>query len=189
MKPAATPADYAAAAALIPCGERIFKSICSQESRGHGFDHDDMPTMLVEPHIIWKHATPPQRIVLQKYHLAYPRQGMYPYGTYAEQPIRFDHIRQLSSFDLAVLGTSFGLTQILGENYADCGYPSPDAFAQAMWSSEAEQLKATAKLMIAKGMKRALETLDWLTIAERWNGPGNVHAYAAKLRAHYAIEH
>lgn len=182
----ATPADFIRAASLIPCPANVFKAVCLVESRGHGFDADGNIVCLVEPHIIWKRASMRERSILKPYGLAYPKWGMRPYGTYAAQILKFKKIIALTNnMTLAILGTSFGLLQILGENYRDCAFTDATDFYVSMISGEAAQLEDAAILMRAWGLSKAMCALDWQAVARRWNGPGQVTSYANKLQAAY----
>lgn len=179
--------DISNAAKLVPCGTKIFQAIMLKESFGDGFDETGFPTCLVEPHIIWRHATPAERGRLAPFRLAYPDQGQYPYGTYAEQKQKFQRVSQVASLDLAILGTSFGITQILGENYALAGFETPYLFYKSMCMNEACQLEASATMMHKNAsLVRALDSLNFLEIAEYWNGRGaGAPRYAAQLKRIY----
>lgn len=182
----AGPDDYKAAARILGCDPLVFKAVCLVESAGHGFDAQAFPTMLVEPHIIWAHATPTERRILAPLRLAYPRWGMFPYGSYKDQKVKFLTISKKTDENLAIMGTSFGLTQILGENYRDCACHSPMEFFGMMAATEAGQLTLTARLMISKHMATPLIEKRWMDIARLWNGPGQVVKYATKLASTYA---
>lgn len=181
----ATMDDYREAASYLGCDVILFRAVCLVESCGHGFDASGFPVILVEPHIIWAHATLLERRALSPLHLAYPKWGMYPYGTYAAQKQRFQTVEKIAGLELATLGTSFGLTQILGENFKACGFAFADDFYNAMCQSEYNQLVATAKLMRSKGMRPAMQGALFSQIAHAWNGPGAVKAYSFKLLAAY----
>lgn len=181
--PIASVDDYADAAALVGCAVINFKAVCLVESVGHGFDTNGFPVCLYEPHVAWRNASSADRQTLFPYKLAYPKQGTFPYGKYSDQPRKFQQCANFTRPALAIRATSFGLTQILGENFARCGFDTEEHFFAAMKSSEAEQLKASARLMLAMGLGPALKNWDTDTIALHWNGPGNVAAYSAKLSA------
>lgn len=178
----ATKQDYVNAAAIAGAPLDIFCAIVLQESiRSKGFDDNGFPVCLYEPHVIWRHASMAQRQILAPHQLAYPRQGMYPYGKFSDQPVKFHACQNLTDIDLAIVGTSFGLMQILGENYKDAGYQDTNAFFLAMCHSEAEQLDAAAHLMNAKHMAGDFQTYNFQNIAAKWNGTGNVAYYSRQL--------
>jgi hypothetical protein len=179
--------DYRNAAKIIDCDPIVLRTVCLVESNGYGFDRSGFPTILVEPHIIWKHATFNQRRILAPLGLAYPKWGMRPYGTYFAQHGRFETVAAKAGLELAILGTSFGLTQILGENYGECGFMTAYSFYAAMCASEGAQIDATAYLLLAMGLSKALREKAWATVARGWNGPAYAkNHYDAKLSSAYA---
>lgn len=181
-----TTADYAAISALIPCPAQVFRAVCLVESRGHGFDDLGHVVCLVEPHVIWRHATAQERAILKPYHLAYPVWGMYPYGKYSDQWPKFQKIAALTgNHNLAIMGTSFGMLQILGENYRECAHATPEEFFVSMCNSEQDQLHDGAMMMRSRGMADYMVARNWHKIAEKWNGTGQVDLYATKLEAAY----
>lgn len=180
----ASMADYFSAAKLIGCDSFTFRAVCLVESMGHGFDAAGFPVCLYEPHIAWAHASVAERIALGKVGLAYPKWGTLPYGSYAAQKARWKQASAIAGIELATLATSWGLTQILGENFMDCGYNNPTDFLTSQMTSEASQLHDTALLMRSmSGMMAAMQRTNFQAIARCWNGPGQVAIYAAKIAA------
>lgn len=177
-------ADYLTAAKLIGCDTFTFRAVCLVESSGHGFDASGFPVCLYEPHIAWAHASIAERRALGKVGLAYPRWGTLPYGSYSAQKARWKKASAIAGIELATLATSWGLTQILGENYRACGYENSTDFLTSQMTDEAHQLHDTALLMRSmSGMMAAMQRTNFQAIARCWNGPGQVAFYAAKIAA------
>lgn len=86
----------------------------------------------------------------------------------------------------AVLATSWGLAQILGTHWQECGFASPAAFVNGQ-STEAGQIASFAALVTnTPAFLAALRAKDWRGFAAAYNGPGKVDDYGAKIAAAYA---
>lgn len=85
----------------------------------------------------------------------------------------------------ALRASSWGGPQILGSNAEAAGYASAEAMVRSMARSAREQLAAFVRLVEAWGLAPALRAHDWITIARRYNGAGQVAYYAAQLEAAY----
>ncbi len=71
----------------------------------------------------------------------------------------------------ALMSASWGLFQIMGANYAACGYPDVEAFVKDMHESELLQLKAALAFMQSGGLIALLKKGDYKGFARRYNGP------------------
>lgn len=93
------------------------------------------------------------------------------YGKYTRQYQRRDRAATICA-ESALAACSYTGFQILGENYAECGYESVSAFVQAM-DDEANWLAAMVALVKSKGIVETLQPhrLDFAAFAEKWNGP------------------
>jgi N-acetylmuramidase len=88
----------------------------------------------------------------------------------------------------ALQSTSWGLGQILGENYRAAGFPDVDTMVKAMVESEDAQVLAMSSFMRAHFyLANALKTHDWVALARGYNGPGSAASgYASRLRDAFA---
>jgi len=85
----------------------------------------------------------------------------------------------------AMASTSWGLGQVLGENWRRLGYRSPDDFLAAQ-ATESGQLDTFGRFLTADAqLFRAAQNRDWTTLARLYNGAANVAVYSKKLRAAY----
>jgi hypothetical protein len=76
--------------------------------------------------------------------------------------------------------------QILGMNFAACGFADIDAYVTAMCDSEGAQLTAFAAFCQHGGLDRFLGAHDWTSFALGYNGAGEAaNDYAGKLAAAY----
>jgi hypothetical protein len=71
----------------------------------------------------------------------------------------------------ALQSTSWGIGQVLGQNFAMVGFADVEAMVTAMSASEDDQLTAVGNLVLASGLSQPLSTHDWKTFARGYNGP------------------
>lgn len=88
--------------------------------------------------------------------------------------------------DAALESASWGIGQVMGFNHQPAGYKSVTDFVNDMCVSEALQLKAFENFLTASGIAPFLRVHDWHTVALRYNGSGQVDAYAGRLSANFA---
>ena len=86
----------------------------------------------------------------------------------------------------ALQSASWGIGQVLGENYREAGFSSPQELVAQHFASEDAQLLAVANEIIADGAAHALATHDWTRFARIYNGPGfRKNHYDEKIHAWY----
>lgn len=89
--------------------------------------------------------------------------------------------------DAGFASASYGGFQILGENYAICGAPSPWSFAWRQAQTEADQLEAFVLFVEGCGLTRALQRGDWAAFAKGYNGTAyRENKYDERLEAAFA---
>lgn len=87
----------------------------------------------------------------------------------------------------AVQGTFWGMFQIGGFNWRQCGTSSPKEFVRLMSRSERDQLELFAEFITRTGMLRHLRAKNWSAFARNYNGPGYAsRGYHTKLARAYA---
>jgi hypothetical protein len=182
-------ADPAFAAALL-----------ALESGGEGFGPDGRMVIRFENHIFyhyWGQHHQPQFFA----HFAFDSGSTWkghrwrpdPNGPWQEchlddQNVEwqvFSFARQLDE-TAAMLSISMGLAQVMGFNHQAVGFGSVQAMFQALGGSIAEQIGAFFRFVESKQAVRAMQAEDYHTFARRYNGGGQVDAYAAKLRDYVA---
>jgi hypothetical protein len=93
--------------------------------------------------------------------------------------------------DAAFMAVSYGGPQIMGENYAACGFKTPFAMAEAMARDEATQLRAFANFITATGILPLLRNVssDLKTIepvVAKYNGKSyKANNYHIKYRTNF----
>lgn len=84
----------------------------------------------------------------------------------------------------AALGSiSMGLVQILGSNFAACGYPSVEAMFNSFSAEPRNQLIGFFNFIAHDPAKvTAMQKKDYAAFAARYNGPGQVELYSGLIR-------
>lgn len=87
--------------------------------------------------------------------------------------------------DAAIRATSYGLGQVLGDNWRRLGFTSTADF-ERMQASEYGQIVTMGRFIAADAtLLKALRGLDFVTAARRYNGNGAVDEYARRLADAY----
>lgn len=192
MKPKLTEADIYNASISLDVPTAVVKAFKEVESRGNGFLPDGHPVILFERHVMYQR-------VKAKFGLA-QADGMaatYPdiinpkpggYGKESEQPGRMDKAAKLIDRECALESASWGLFQVMGYHWKALGYQSLQAFVNAMFRSEGDQLEAFVRFVkINPAILRALKAKDWDAVARGYNGPNyRDNDYHTKLAAAFA---
>jgi hypothetical protein len=86
----------------------------------------------------------------------------------------------------ALQSASWGIGQIMGQNYALAGFPSIDEMVVAMSDSEDAQLAAMETFLVSAHLNLSLQTHDWTSFARGYNGPNYViNRYDVRLNGEY----
>lgn len=192
MKAKLTEADFKNAALWLDVPVAAIKAFEEVESKGDGFLPDGHPVILFERHIMYRRTkskygfTRAEALVKQFPDLINPKPG--GYGKTSEQPSRLDRAAKLIDRECAIESASWGLFQIMGFQWEALGYPALQAFVNAMYRSEADQLEAFVRFIkINPHIHRALKAKDWAKVAAGYNGPSfKINAYDTKLAAAFA---
>ena len=181
--------DYVDAAKELDVPVAAIKAGVSVESRGNGFYTDGRPVILFERHIfrrlLNKRGVPTDLLELKHSDLVSKKAGGYQGGV-AEHD-RLERAARIHR-ESALESCSWGLPQVMGYHWQALGYPSLQAFVNAMYRDEGSQLNAMVRFIkINPAMHKALKELDWPGFAKRYNGPEYArNAYDHKLADAYA---
>ncbi|EYE45981.1 N-acetylmuramidase family protein, partial [Bacteroides fragilis] len=168
----------------------VVKAVQAVETGGHGgFVAPGRPMILFEGHIFWrelkKRGLDPERYVAGNENILYPKweKGHY-YGGMKEDE-RLEKAREIHK-EAADASTSWGMFQVMGFNYAMCGYGSVEEMVKDMCVGEDKQLEAFARFVKLAKLHSYLEQKDWVGFARRYNGPGYArNQYDKKLEGAY----
>lgn len=165
----------------IGVSEDVLHALIEVETRGTGFDKQGRVLILFEPHVFYRNLKGAKRQQAVDAGLAYPKwRRNYPKDSYPRliEAIAIDETAALKS-------ASWGLGQILGENYKDAGYKSVQDMVKAFADDEDNHLEAMIQFIIANRIDDDLRRIeektkagkkvtaqDWVPIVRVYNGAG-----------------
>lgn len=180
---------FQAAAALLGAPVAHIKAVCEVEAPNGGFDDKGQPRVLFEAHRFAK-------LTGGTFDQAYPSissrvwdRSLYAKGPNPDARNRGEHARLALAASInrsaALMSASWGRFQILGENYAACGFDDLQSFINAMYKDEDSQLAAFVEFILSDKRKAdALKVGDWRAFARLYNGPAfEQNHYDTKLAA------
>ena len=111
----------------------------------------------------------------------------YKYGLISEQHKKFQKAIDLVGKPIAVQSCSWGIGQIMGENWWNLGYKSIQEFINCMYASEVKQLDAMIRFIkTKKGLLQAIKAKDIKKIALLYNGTQYAkNQYDVKISQYY----
>lgn len=185
MKMQLTEQNFARAAAVLAVEIAAIKAVAQVEAPRGGFNPDDSPTTLFEGHVFYRLTK--GKWAASNPTLCYPHQTNQFYGkTWQEEQIRLKAARELD-WTAATMAASWGKFQIMGFNYAACGFTSLTMFLASMMNSEGDQLDAFIGFMQSNHLAPFLQKKNWAGFAAHYNGSGYaINRYDVKLAAAYA---
>lgn len=179
--------DFARAAFALDAPIAHIKAVCEVEAPGGGFDAEGRPRILFEAHRFAKLTGGVYNIKYANISSTFWNRQLYAKGADADARNAGEHSRLELAASLnrnaALMSTSWGRFQILGENFHACGFSTLQDFINAMYRGEGAQLDAFVNFIAGDRTKlAALRTGDWATFARLYNGPAyKANAYDAKL--------
>jgi peptidoglycan hydrolase-like protein with peptidoglycan-binding domain len=188
-------ANFTQAGSELSVSSATVRTVCAVETSGAGFLPDGRCTILFERHKFYHY-------LVQKYGQAQvntlmaqgnsdicnPVPGGYVGGA-GEYP-RFNRAFAIDQ-DCSMMSASWGLFQIMGENFSICGFSDVASFVASAQKSEDGQLEAfvtfTQKYVHGQ-LQSALQEKNWATFARLYNGPdyaAHSPAYDVRLATNY----
>ncbi|MFZ6647882.1 N-acetylmuramidase domain-containing protein [Undibacterium sp. TJN25] len=181
----AVPLDKSAVNDVItPLGieEASLWAIIEVETSGVGFMASKQPIILFERHKFSQKTA-------GKWDSTYPDISNPVWGGYGPAgQHQYDRLAQAIKLNesAALESASWGLGQVMGENWSSLGYASVAAFVSEMCESEGRQLHAMALFISHKGLAAKLKQKSWAEFALGYNGAGYAkNSYDTKLDQHY----
>ena len=173
-----TDQDYVNAAAQLGSGiDPLLVRACAKVESGgkSGFGPSGLPIIAYEGHLFHKYTH-------HQYDETHPLLS-YPYKKKAGWQWQLNNKDQVSAWKTlneamaldaaaALKSASWGMCQVMGFNYASCGYKDVFAFVEAMKAGSLGQLQAfVGYCKSASGMVSALQRKDFAAMARAYNGP------------------
>ena len=165
--------------ARIGVGEDEIHAFLDVETSGHGFDAHGRPVILFEPHVFYRNLAGAARAKAVAAGLAYAKWGEKPYPRDS-----YPRLKAACAIDetAALRSASWGLGQVLGENFRAAGFPTVQAMVEAMMADEALQLAAAVNFIAANRLDGKLRKHDWAGFAKGYNGASyGKNAYDIRL--------
>jgi hypothetical protein len=157
-------------------------AVLSVETHGCGFLADRRPLILFERHVFHRHTN-------GIYDASHPKVSSTRPGGYFGGSREYLRLQEAAALDRqsALLSTSWGIGQIMGENFTLAGFTAVEDMVTAIVGGEDAQLRATATYLKSRNMHLSLARHDWTTFARKYNGPDFAkNHYDTRLRAAYA---
>lgn len=161
------------------------------ESNGVGFLPNGKPKILFEGHIFYRllaqsvNTASLNQLCKQYPNIVYPTWNRSKYFGGDREYIRLANAMSINHA-AALKSASWGMFQIMGMNYAQCGCKDIDEFVGKMKSSEEDQLMLTIRFLKNNHLCSALNTHNWASFARSYNGPSYAaNKYDIKLAQAY----
>lgn len=179
--------DLTKIASTIKVTEAHLQTVIEVETTGKGFDGNGHPTFLFEPHLFYKNVPKDKLAAAVKQGLAYPKwKGP---GSYPKTPtLRWQQFMKAVAMDetAAIQSASWGLGQILGSEYDEAGYGSPQEMLTAFCDSEYNQVQGMANLIKHRKLDKVLLRFPDMTACRQFAKIYNGAAYE-KNRYHIKL--
>ena len=180
--------DTAAKKLKIPTA--AIQAFAAVESNGSGFLPNNTPKILFERHVMYQRLA--KKFGAQ---VANERASAFPdlvnknaggYGSASSQHARLDLAAKIDR-ECALESASWGAFQIMGYHWKALGYPSLQAFVNAMYADDESQLDAFIRfILLNPELINALNSCDWAKVARLYNGPDyKKNNYDAKLNQEF----
>lgn len=162
-----TSADFIQAAQNLNLEVPIIKAVTEVESGGQGFLPDGRIVIRFEPHLFHRFtqgqfAADHPNVSYSAFRPGNPKSVLHSWQLY-------DEAKKLN-LQSTRMATSFGLFQILGVNWPNCGCKSLPEFVSRMSKSEAEQLNLFCSFITHMGLVDELKEHQWAKFARIYNG-------------------
>lgn len=169
------------AADLLQTGSREIWTVLLVETSGFGYLQDRRPRILFERHYF-------HRLTGGAYDATAPDISNPDSGGYSGGAAEYDRLQRALQLDesAALQSASWGIGQIMGENYPMLGYGSVQDMVSDFVQSESAQLLGMARFVQSKKLTQALQQQRWADFALGYNGSAyQKNQYDVKLGDKY----
>ena len=171
-------ADFEEAAHRLGCEWEFIAAVAIKESRRLGFADDGRPIIRFEPHLF-------NRITDNRF---VPEHGEMIRRAFSRQADRWTHFAQVYALDpeAALRSASFGMFQVLGDNYPQMGMANAHDYVAALARSEKDQLAAFEAYVRRRNLLDEMRDKNWAGFARVYNGPAyQQNQYDTLLERHF----
>lgn len=182
--------DYEWAGKYFGCEPEALMAVVEVETGGKGgFIEPGKPQILFEGHIFWKELVKrgidPEPLSKEYPSIVYKTWNKSHYVGGIREYDRFNLASRID-LDSAICSTSWGMFQVLGNNYELCSCESAQDFHDKVCRSQVWQFILGIEFIRNSGLSKWLETKDWAKFARGYNGAGyKENKYDEKLEAAY----
>lgn len=182
--------DYSIAAYLLSCDVASIKAVQEVETGGKGgFFDESKPAILFEGHVFWselkKNNVNPYVYTNGNNDILYQSWTKDHYVGGIGEYNRLNRAMEINH-DAALKSASWGMFQIMGNNYKVCGCESVDEFVHLMKTNCTQQLRLFIRFILNNNLDKLIQTKNWAGFAKRYNGPGYFkNKYDVKLESAY----
>ncbi len=189
-----SPRAYEHAAWFLGSDVAAIQAVAEVEAAGSGFLATGEPRILYEAHKFHEFTRGAYDGKL------FVNLGNFPYeqrlmstsnwirDSYGPESLQHRKLAQASGLNrsAALMSCSWGLFQILGENFKRAGFTTIQDFVNAAYEGEDAHLRMFVHFIESDPkLHVALNSHDWTTFEQRYNGGGFKGAYATKMLAVY----
>ncbi|MEB4591398.1 N-acetylmuramidase family protein [Candidatus Thiothrix sp. Deng01] len=170
--------QYAAAAETLGCEPEMIEAVCEKEVSGKQAFFTQggrrIPKILYERHKFWElleeRGLNPRQLLASTPDMA-DVLAPSPYKRYGRYIAQYERRNKAITVDReAAFGAcSYASFQIMGYHFASCGYPSAEAFAEAMENTD-NHLPAFVAFIKDQGFAKYLQQRDFEGFAKHYNG-------------------
>jgi len=174
-------AGLEAACGGLAVGAAEIWTVLTVETKGCGFLPDRRPPILFERHIF-------SRLTGRQFDICDVSNSQ-PGGYGADGTHQYDRLADAIGRNrtAALQSASWGMAQIMGENFGAAGFGDVESMVAAMSSSEDAQVAAFVAFLKANHLDSRLQAHDWAGLARGYNGPNfAANQYDTKLAAAFA---
>lgn len=171
-----TELDFKKAAYILSCDVACIKAVQEVETGGKGgFFEPNLPSILFEGHIFWselkKLGINPETKIKGNEDILYKTWTKSHYLGGIKEYSRLNKAREINN-QAADSSTSWGMFQIMGNNYKLCGCQDVCHFVNLMSINEGQQLRLFIRFIYNSKLGKYIQKKQWTEFAKRYNGPG-----------------
>jgi hypothetical protein len=186
-------ADFVAAAKELGVETAAVRAVAAVESGGRsGFDTKKRPVLRYENHIfrsLTKGVFDKSHPDLSTTYNSAEYKATHQFGGVQYADEQWDLLTRAFALspDAAVEACSWGMFQVMGENYKMVGWTSLEQFVTDMYQAASQHLRAFLGYCKAAGLVADLKTHAWAKFALGYNGPSyRTNNYDGQLATYYA---
>lgn len=182
--------DYTMFAKLLGIDPAALKAVQKVETGGKGgFLANGKAQILFEGHVFWKELQAlginPEKYGSAWSNVLYKSWDRSKYKGGNGEWDRLELAKKISP-KAAYKSASWGMYQIMGNNYLKCGCKSVEEFVELMSKDSFSQFFLGVEFLKNTGIVKYLKTLDWASFARVYNGSGyKANQYDTKLEKAY----